>query len=189
MRTPMACCDSISREEQISRVSLKRTSTRSLCGSINARGKPWDSKLLPIDYKRCCSDQLNPPPIADIRELIRARNRKTASRRSLRNSVRAVVTAQIGNSDQRERCCQSFDWNKSLYRRTLCSQVRTLFRSAGLSHSQSRDQRKGIRSSTSTCLLKRLPHQHPKPSQAEFLRRSRTGRSKKDIPPRSCYCP
>src|SRR6476660_4447647 len=66
MRTPMACCDSISREEQISRVSLKRTSTRSLCGSINARGKPWDSKLLPIDYKRCCSDQLNPPPKADI---------------------------------------------------------------------------------------------------------------------------
>src|SRR6476661_2933314 len=66
MRTPMACCDSISREEQISRVSLKRTSTRSPCGSINARGKPWDSKLLPIDYKRCCSDQLNPPHLADI---------------------------------------------------------------------------------------------------------------------------
>src|SRR5262249_25965381 len=33
---------------------------RSRCGSINARGRPWDSKPLPIDYEQCCSDQLNP---------------------------------------------------------------------------------------------------------------------------------
>jgi IS30 family transposase len=30
-------------------------------GSINALGRPWDSKPLPIDYARCCSDRLNPP--------------------------------------------------------------------------------------------------------------------------------
>jgi hypothetical protein len=36
-------------------------------GSINARGRPWDSKLPPIDYERCCSDRLKPPPKADIR--------------------------------------------------------------------------------------------------------------------------
>src|SRR6516165_2450801 len=46
----MVCCDSIS-----------------LYGSINVHGRPSDSKLLPIDYARCCSDQLNPPPITDIR--------------------------------------------------------------------------------------------------------------------------
>src|SRR6516165_5196038 len=40
----MVCCDSIS-----------------LYGSINVHGRPSDSKLLPIDYARCCSDQLNPP--------------------------------------------------------------------------------------------------------------------------------
>src|SRR5262249_45749467 len=50
-RTPTACCDSISRGERIS---------RSRCGSINARGRPWASKPLPIDYEQCCSDQLNP---------------------------------------------------------------------------------------------------------------------------------
>ena len=33
---------------------------------INVHGRPWDSKLLPIDYERCCSDQLNPPRKADI---------------------------------------------------------------------------------------------------------------------------
>ena len=28
--------------------------------------RPWGLKLLPIDYERCCSDRLNPPPKADI---------------------------------------------------------------------------------------------------------------------------
>jgi hypothetical protein len=27
-----------------------------------ARGRPWDSKLTPIDYGRCCSDRLKPSP-------------------------------------------------------------------------------------------------------------------------------
>src|SRR5262249_10193193 len=35
------------------------------CGSINARGRPWASKPLPIDYEQCCSDQLNPQGKAD----------------------------------------------------------------------------------------------------------------------------
>ena len=39
---------------------------RGRCGSINARGRPWASKPLPIDYEQCCSDQLNPHPKADI---------------------------------------------------------------------------------------------------------------------------
>src|SRR5262244_1749288 len=63
----MVCCDSISHAEQISRISPRPTWTRSLYGSINVHGRPWDSKLLPIDYEWCCSDQLNPPPRADIR--------------------------------------------------------------------------------------------------------------------------
>src|SRR5215471_13062668 len=67
----MACCDSISRGEQISRASLRRTSTGSRCGSINARGRPWASKPLPIDYEQCCSDQLNPQPKADKGEFTR----------------------------------------------------------------------------------------------------------------------
>src|SRR5215831_1979276 len=66
----MVCCDSISHAEQISRISPRPTWTRSLYGSINVHGRPWDSKLLPIDYEWCCSDQLNPPPesgqIADV---------------------------------------------------------------------------------------------------------------------------
>jgi hypothetical protein len=33
-----------------------------MCGSINARGRPWALKLLPIDYEQCCSDRLNPQP-------------------------------------------------------------------------------------------------------------------------------
>jgi len=37
--------------------------------NTNARGRPWDSKPLPIDYEQCCSDQLNPQPKADIRRL------------------------------------------------------------------------------------------------------------------------
>ena len=61
-----ACCDSISRAEQTSRVSLRRTSTRSRCGSINARARPWASKPLPIDYEQCCSDRLNPQPKPNI---------------------------------------------------------------------------------------------------------------------------
>src|SRR5262249_35881040 len=28
--------------------------------------RPWGSKPLPIDYKRCCTDRLSPPPKADI---------------------------------------------------------------------------------------------------------------------------
>src|SRR5262249_28632316 len=58
----MVCCDSISHAEQISRISPRPSWTRSLYGSINVHGRPWDSKLLPIDYEWCCSDQLNPPP-------------------------------------------------------------------------------------------------------------------------------
>src|SRR5262249_5140440 len=58
----MVCCDSISHAEQISRISPRPTWTRSLYGSINVHGRPWDSKLLPTDYEWCCSDQLNPPP-------------------------------------------------------------------------------------------------------------------------------
>src|SRR5215471_938698 len=61
----MVCCDSISHAEQISRISPRPSWTRSLYGSINVHGRPWDSKLLPIDYEWCCSDQLNPPPKAD----------------------------------------------------------------------------------------------------------------------------
>jgi hypothetical protein len=30
------------------------------------------TKPLPIDYEQCCSDRLNPPPKADIRDLIRS---------------------------------------------------------------------------------------------------------------------
>src|SRR5262249_41732173 len=62
----MVCCDSISHAEQISRISPRPTWTRSLYGSINVHGRPWDSKLLPIDYEWCCSDQLNPPSKADM---------------------------------------------------------------------------------------------------------------------------
>src|SRR6476660_925018 len=35
---------------------------RLLCGSINARERPWASKRQPIDYKRCCTDRLNAHP-------------------------------------------------------------------------------------------------------------------------------
>src|SRR6516225_11719709 len=35
-------------------------------GSINDRARPWGSKPLPIDYKRCCTDRLSPPHKADI---------------------------------------------------------------------------------------------------------------------------
>jgi hypothetical protein len=31
----------------------------SVCGSINARERPWASKRQPMDYKRCCTDRLN----------------------------------------------------------------------------------------------------------------------------------
>jgi hypothetical protein len=31
-------------------------------GSINVRERPWASKRRPIDYKRCCTDQLNAQP-------------------------------------------------------------------------------------------------------------------------------
>src|SRR6185503_11853969 len=57
----MVCCDSTSREEPISRASPKLTSTRSPCGSINARERPWASKRQPINYERCCTDRLNRP--------------------------------------------------------------------------------------------------------------------------------
>src|SRR6185369_11696135 len=66
MRTPTVCCDSISHGELISRSSPRPTSTKSPCGSINARARPWASKRQPIDYKRCCTDRLNSPPKADI---------------------------------------------------------------------------------------------------------------------------
>src|SRR5262245_18082274 len=58
----MVCCDRISHAEQISRISPRPTWTRSLYVSINVHGRPRDSKLLPIDYEWCSSDQLNPPP-------------------------------------------------------------------------------------------------------------------------------
>ena len=45
---------------------LRQYFPRSRCGSINARGRPWDSKPLPIDYEQCCSDQLNPQHKADM---------------------------------------------------------------------------------------------------------------------------
>ena len=32
------------------------------CDSINVRERPWASKRQPIDYKRCCTDRLNPHP-------------------------------------------------------------------------------------------------------------------------------
>src|SRR5215472_8618501 len=32
------------------------------CVSINVRERPWASKRQPIDYKRCCTDRLNPHP-------------------------------------------------------------------------------------------------------------------------------
>ena len=35
------------------------------CGLINARGRPWVLRPLPIDYERCCSDRLNPPLMSD----------------------------------------------------------------------------------------------------------------------------
>ncbi len=34
---------------------------RSRGGSITAPARPWGSKPLPIDYKRCCTDRLSPP--------------------------------------------------------------------------------------------------------------------------------
>jgi hypothetical protein len=48
------------------------TSTPSACESLGHFGKrkscgrPWASKLLPIDYEQCWSDQLDPPPKAGI---------------------------------------------------------------------------------------------------------------------------
>ncbi len=48
-------------EELISRASPRPTSTRSPCGSINARERPWDSKPQPIDCDWCCTDRLNSP--------------------------------------------------------------------------------------------------------------------------------
>jgi transposase, IS30 family len=54
-------CDSTSREEPISRASPRPTSTRSPCGSINARERPWVSKPQSIDCDWCCTDPLNSP--------------------------------------------------------------------------------------------------------------------------------
>jgi hypothetical protein len=31
-----------------------------LYGSISVRERPWASKRQPIDFKRCCTDRLNP---------------------------------------------------------------------------------------------------------------------------------
>ena len=59
-RTPTACCGSTSREEPISRASLRVILTQLLCGSINVRERPWASKRQPIDCKRYCTDRLNP---------------------------------------------------------------------------------------------------------------------------------
>src|SRR5262244_732818 len=58
-RTPTACCVSTSQEEPNSRASLRVTWMRLRCDSINVRERPWASKRQPIDYKRCCTDQLN----------------------------------------------------------------------------------------------------------------------------------
>src|SRR5215510_14516713 len=58
-RTPTACCVSTSQEEPTSRASLRVTWMRLRCDSINVRERPWASKRQPIDYKRCCTDQLN----------------------------------------------------------------------------------------------------------------------------------
>src|SRR5262252_4607839 len=60
-RTPTACCVSTSQEEPTSRASLRVTWMRLRCDSINVRERPWASKRQPIDYKRCCADQLNSP--------------------------------------------------------------------------------------------------------------------------------
>src|SRR5262249_33440799 len=52
--------------------------------ALGARGRPWASKPLPIDYEQCCSDQLNPQPKADKEadasvSLLCARNRHYAA--------------------------------------------------------------------------------------------------------------
>src|SRR5262249_12900344 len=55
--------------------------------SRNARGRPWDSKPLPIDYEQCCSDQLNPQHKADIpRCLLFVRFRGQSGHLTLRSS-------------------------------------------------------------------------------------------------------
>ena len=92
-RIPTACCDSISREEQISRASLRRTSTGSRCGSINARARPWASKPLPIDYEQCCSDRLNPQPKADVACGLRRQ------RRTNKGDARKRICADSGASN------------------------------------------------------------------------------------------
>ena len=50
------------RGTDFSRIS-QAISTRSLCGSINVRERPWASKPQPIDCKRCCTDRLNSHPL------------------------------------------------------------------------------------------------------------------------------
>src|SRR5262249_23217146 len=67
-------------------------------GSINVHGRPWDSKLLPIDYERCCSDQLNPPPYS-ITSSARASSVGGTSRPSapLRCAVRVGGHREVKN--------------------------------------------------------------------------------------------
>ena len=66
-RTPTACCDSISRAEPISRRFSQALPEQDRAAAQSTPTQDlWASKPLPIDYERCCSDRLNPPPKADI---------------------------------------------------------------------------------------------------------------------------
>src|SRR5687768_4222391 len=69
-KTPMAWCASTCQEEQTSRASPRPISTRLSCDSINVRERPWASKPQPINYKRCCADQLNSHPIVGHAQLL-----------------------------------------------------------------------------------------------------------------------
>jgi hypothetical protein len=61
-REHQACCASISREEQISRVSLNH-----LNKTLRLNQRPQRPRIeTPDEYERCCGDQLNSPPKAVI---------------------------------------------------------------------------------------------------------------------------
>src|SRR5262249_32309871 len=85
---------SISHAEQISRIYPRPTWTRSLYGSINVHGRPWDSKLLPIDYEWCCSDQLNPPPLCGLKsDISRGQRSATCCREQMQQHACRILDA------------------------------------------------------------------------------------------------
>src|SRR5262249_27225868 len=93
-RTPTACCVSTSQEEPTSRASLRVTWMRLRCDSINVRERPWASKRQPIDYKRCCTDQLNSHSESDHRADIAGRLKSAISRLVHRSKKHIGAAAQ-----------------------------------------------------------------------------------------------